>query len=98
MTNTDLLIRLRALHQELSTMNDDLDTSESVDEETIEALGQLITDVNVLVDQAREKSVSDDEEPDHGDMLDRVSKFETRHPRVTSFLSQVTDILAMMGI
>lgn len=97
MTNTDLLIRLRELHQELSTMNDGLDTSEPVDDETIEALGQLITDVNVMVDQARDTNTNE-EEPDHSDMLDRVSKFETRHPRVTSFLSQVTDILAMMGI
>lgn len=97
MTNTDLLIRLRELHEELSTMNDDLDTTEPVDEETIEALGQLITDVNVLVDQARETSDLEID-TEHNDVLDRVSRFETRHPRVTAFLSQVTDILAMMGI
>ena len=97
MTNTDLLIRLRELHEELSTMNDDLTSSEPVDEETIDALGQLITDVNVLVDQARENNSIGDEEH-HGDVLDRISRFESHHPRVTSFLSQVTDILANMGI
>jgi hypothetical protein len=97
MTNTDLLIRLRELHEELSTMNDDVSSSEPVDEETIDALGQLITDVNVLVDQARENNTIDDE-THQTDVLDRISRFETQHPRVTSFLSQVTDILAMMGI
>ncbi len=97
MTNTDLLIRLRALHEELSTMNDDLSSSETIDEETIEALGQLITDVNVLVDQARENNGQEGATV-HNDVLDRISRFETQHPRVTRFLSQVTDILAMMGI
>ena len=97
MTNTDLLIRLRELHEELSTMNDDLSSSETVDEDTIDALGQLITDVNVLVDQARENNTIGDETHQR-DVLDRITQFETQHPRVTSFLSQVTDILAMMGI
>lgn len=97
MTNTDLLIRLRDLHEELSTMNDDLSSPEAVDEETIDALGQLITDVNVLVDQARETNRVQDE-AQHNDVLDRITRFETHHPRVTTFLSQVTDILAMMGI
>lgn len=97
MTNTDMLIRLRELHEELSTMNDDLSSGETVDEATIEALGQLITDVNGLVDQARGSGDSD-EIPESNDVLDRISRFETQHPRVTAFLSQVTDILAMMGI
>lgn len=97
MTNTDLLIRLRELHAELSTMNDDLNSTETVDEETIDALGQLITDVNGLVDHARENNEEMDAS-EHNDVLDRITRFETQHPRVTTFLSQVTDLLAMMGI
>ena len=97
MTNTDLLIRLRDLHEELSTINDDMDTVNPVDEETIDALGQLVTDVNHLVDHARENNEAEDI-PEQHDVLDRISRFDTQHPRVTSFLSQVTDILAMMGI
>lgn len=103
MTNTDLLIRLRDLHEELSTMNDDLDSAESVNEETIDALGQLVTDVSDLVDHARDnfsaETLSEPNVTQTGDeVLDRIKQFETNHPRVTSFLSQVTDILAMMGI
>ena len=97
MTNSELLLRLRELHQELSTMNDRLDTSEPVDDETIDALGQLVTDVGSLVDRARQAE-AEGEEPETGDLLDQISQFESHHPRVTSFLSQVTDILAMMGI
>ena len=97
MTNADSLIRLRELHEELSTMNDDWDSTQAVDEETIDALGQLITDVNVIVDHVRGNQAATDE-ASHNDVLDRIARFETQHPRVSSFLSQVTDILAMMGI
>ena len=98
MPNTELLVRLRDLHEELSSINDDLKSADQVDEDSIDALGQLVTDVSNLVDQAREINVDEDENPEHHDLLDRISKFETQHPRVSGFLSQVTDLLAMMGI
>ena len=44
MANTELLMRLRELHEELSSINDDLKAAEQVDEETVDALGQLVTD------------------------------------------------------
>jgi hypothetical protein len=100
MANTELLIRLRDLHEELSAINDDMKYADAVDNETIDALGQLVTDVGGLVDQA--KTVTEDEGVDdvseRHEVLDRVMKFESRHPRVVNFLSQVTDLLAMMGI
>jgi hypothetical protein len=98
MPNTELLVRLRDLHEELSSINDDLRSAEQVDEESIDALGQLVTDVSELVDQAHEVNGPEGTLPEHHDLLDRISKFETQHPRVTGFLSQVTDLLAMMGI
>ena len=100
MSNVELLYKLRNLHEELSFINDDLESVKQVDEETIDALGQLVTDVSQLIDRAKE-SASQAEEPDLGerhDLLDQIMKFETDHPRVTRFLSQVTDVLAMMGI
>lgn len=94
MTKADLLIKLRDLHEELSTINDDLQNEEKVDEETIDALGEIVTDVSRLVDVAKENAgLSDDEE-----VLDRILQFQSDHPNVTRFLSQVTDMLAMMGI
>lgn len=97
MPKTELLVRLRELHEELSSINDDLRSADQVDEESIDALGQLVTDVSGLVDQAREVNSIEDS-AGHHDLLDRISQFETQHPRVTGFLSQVTDLLAMMGI
>lgn len=98
MSKTEFLVRLRDLHEELSSINIDLDPSERVDEETIDALGQLATDVGQLVDQAKSQVESETPAVEHRDMLDRVNAFEAQHPRVTRFLSQMTDLLAMMGI
>ena len=98
MPNTELLVRLRELHEELSSINDDLKVAEQVDDESIDALGQLVTDVSDLVDQAHEINLPDESTAEHHDLLDRISQFETQHPRVTGFLSQITDLLAMMGI
>lgn len=97
-TKTELLLRLRELHEELSRINIDLEPGEQVDDATIDALGELVTDVSNLVDQA--KSTAHDEQiEDHGKpLLDRIIEFEQAHPRVGSFLSQMTDMLAMMGL
>lgn len=94
MSNTELLVRLRGLHEELSSINDDLDSSDQVEDETIEALGQLVTDINDLVDRTNQETAM----TEHSDVLDRVMQFESKHPRVGMFLSQVTDVLVMIGI
>ena len=101
MTNTKLLIRLRDLHEELAVINEDLRSVDKVDEETVDALGQLVTDVGGLVDRANKMIESEeetDEESHRQDLLERIKKFEDEHPRVTDFLSQVTDLIAMIGI
>lgn len=98
MSNTELLIRLRDLHEELAVINDDLKNTDSVDEQTIDALGQLVTDVSQLVDQTKDVMGPDNEENENHDLLDQIMRFETEHPRVIKFLSQMTDLLAMMGI
>ena len=96
MTNTDLLIRLRNLHEELSAINLDVEPGEQVDDSTIDALGQLVTDVGTLIDQA--KGVSEESDVDHKTLVDRVVEFDREHPRVSRFLTQMTDLLAMVGI
>ena len=98
MPNTELLMRLRELHEELSAINDDLKTAEQVDEETVDALGQLVTDAGELVDQAKAANTPTEVVSENHELLDQVMKFETEHPRVIRFLSQLTDLLAMMGI
>ena len=97
-TNTDLLVRLRDLHEELASINQDIGALDQVDDETIDALGQLVTDVSGLVDQTKEIAESDESVVETDDLLERISKFESEHPSVTRFLSQMTDLLAMLGI
>ena len=101
MSNTELLVRLRDLHEELSAINYDLKSGEHVDEETIDALGQLVTDVNELVDRAKQPVDDQETQENLGErhvLLDRIMRFETKHPRVTRFLTELTDLLALMGI
>lgn len=98
MTSTQFLVRLRDLHEELSGINVDLKSTEAIDEETIDALGQLVTDVGGLIDLAKAKAEQDSIVEEHQDLVDRIVSFESHHPRVSAFLTQLTDLLAMMGI
>jgi len=98
MTNTDLLVRLRDLHEELSSINSDDKQGGHVDEETIDALGQLVTDVGQLVDKSTETIGGIEVADEHQDLLDRIVQFNNEHPSVSQFLTQMTDLLAMMGI
>ncbi len=96
-TNTDLLLRLRELHEELASINQRIDSVQEVDDATIDALGQLVTDVSTLVDRTREVQ-QPEPLPEKNELVKRISEFESEHPSVTRFLSQMTDLLAMMGI
>ena len=98
MPNTELLMRLRELHEELSSMNDDLKNMEEIGQETIDALGELVSDVSELADQADAAQRAHTELEEEHDLSDRILQFRADHPRVTRFLSQITDVLAMMGI
>jgi len=99
MPNTDLLIRLRDLHEELSGINVDLKPNEQVDDDTVEVLGQIATDIGGLIDRANDQSNVEVSDPQaHEEVLTRISSFESSHPRVTSFLNQLSDLLAMLGI
>ncbi len=98
MPETKLLTRLRDLHEELTALNLDSGSTDSIDEATIEALGQLVTDANMLVDQVSGASDNKQIESRYQDLIDRINAFENRQPRVMAFLSQMTDFLAMIGI
>jgi hypothetical protein len=99
-TNTELLVRLRDLHEELAVINEDLRAVEQVDEETVDALGQLVSDVACLVDKANEivEPFEEEHPTESKDLMARIRQLEDEHPRVTRFLSQVTDLIGMIGI
>ena len=99
MSKTELLVRLRDLHEELAGINEDIKTNHQIDDETIDALGQLVTDVGTLADRSKELNASAEVQTDeHTDLRDRVLKFDAYHPRVADFLSQLSEVLAMLGI
>ena len=98
MTNTKLLVRLRDMHEELSGINLDLGAGELVDEATIDALGQLVTDLSRLVDQAKADTAQEKLAIEQNGLASRILEFENQHPRVRQFLTQMTDLLAMVGI
>ena len=98
MTTTKLLIKLRDLHEELAAIHED----QQIDDQMVEALGQLVSDIGQLVDRAPSSSETNPPSVDGAQLMDRIMdlecQFETQHPRISQFLSQLTDVLAMMGI
>jgi predicted lactoylglutathione lyase len=98
MSTTEILIKLRELHDELSGINDGLHSAQMVDEETIDALGQLATEVNELIEQSRESGGRKPDELQRQDLMDRIQRFQSQHSRVNRFLLQMTDILVLMSL
>lgn len=96
MSKEEMLQRLNYLHLELTEINRDLGEDETVDEATVDALGQLVTDVGGLIERAND--LIETEAHGQQQVRDRIQEFQIDHPRVSQFLTQVTDLLAMMGI
>ena len=98
MPNSEILKRVQNLHNDLACINDQSDGAEAVDEQTVDALGQLVKEVNSLVDRTSDQEVANISHEEHHEFLDRIRQFDAEHPTVARFLSQLTDVLAMMGI
>lgn len=98
MSKPETLTKLRELHDELTKINEGLAAADDIDETTIDALGQMMTDVSMLFDTFEESGQSGTDLPVHEALVDRIKGFESDHPRIARFLSQLTDILAMIGV
>jgi len=98
MPNSEILKRVQNLHNDLACINDHSNGAEAVDKQTVEALGELVKEVNSLVDRKSDKAATDISHEEHHEFLDRIRQFDAEHPTVARFLSQLTDVLAMMGI
>jgi hypothetical protein len=95
MSCTQLLIRLRKLNDELTSINDYTLSPEQVDEATIEALGQLVTDASDLVDRSVFGNLSS---RDRDELLEKIDHFECKDHRVSEFLSQLVELLALIEV
>lgn len=98
MPKPETLTKLRDLHDELARINEDLSIANGIDETTIDTLGQMMTDVGVLVDKYEESDRSGIDLPVFELLVDRINGFESRHPRIDRFLSQLNEILDTMEL
>lgn len=86
----DLLTqRLDQLHRELFAMKE-------VDPQTIESLKLVAIDIRNLLEK-RDVPIAK-RESDVSSIRGQIERLESEHPIVTRFLSQVTDVLAQLGI
>ena len=86
MTDQKLPELLRQLH-------DELERTESVDEDGREMLRHLSDDIQKFIDPAE-----DDDETLFGRIQDAIDHFEVEHPTITAALSQVLNTLSNAGI
>jgi predicted RND superfamily exporter protein len=86
-SQAELLKKLDELHKTL-------EASPTVDKEVAPALRQVATDIQRALEG----------QPDSADkelsrrLNDMIAKLETEHPHITAILSQVTELLASIGI
>ena len=95
MSSTQLLIRLRELNDDLTSINDRTMSTEQVEEATIEELGQLVTDLSDLVGQADFGKLTPH---DRDELFGKIRQFECEHLRVMKFLSQLTELLELIEV
>lgn len=98
MSKPETLTKLRELHDELAKINEGLTAADDIDEPTIDTLGQMMSDVSMLFDEFEESGSRGTDSPVHGALIGRIKGFESDHPRIVRFLSQLTDIMAMIGV
>lgn len=90
MDRTQLLERLRELHQELQR-------AESPDAEKRELLQQLASDIKLLLDQNEGAALTGP--PGLGRRLEEAAlRLEATHPEATMMMGRVIDTLVQMGI
>jgi len=82
--------KLRELLQQL---HDELERTESVDEQGREMLNHLSADIQKFIDPAEE-----DDDTLFGRIQDAIDQFEVDHPAITAALSQVLNTLNNAGI
>jgi len=77
----------------LQQLHDELERTESVDEDGREMLRHLSDDIQKFIDPAE-----DDDETLLARIQDAIDHFEVEHPTITAALSQVLNTLSNAGI
>ncbi len=84
MSKTDVLVKLRELHEELAALKSLADSGQKIDESTIELLGQLITDAGEMLDYQKQRGIldpaSDDVRSSEGGALEQEDELSSELP------------------
>jgi hypothetical protein len=75
-----------------------LATAEGLDDSTVEAMKTVAADIQRIIDAPDESDMTDELTTIRQRVHDMVDEFETKHPHITDVLSQITDLLASIGI
>ncbi|MCH2181702.1 MAG: DUF4404 family protein [Mariniblastus sp.] len=98
MPNAEILKRFEGLHDDLSNINAPAGDGAAVDPKTAEALGQLVTRAHRLAQQKSDEAAAGISPAEHHEFLEQIQQFDAEHPTIGRILSQLTDLLGMMGI
>ena len=85
------------LREKLVQLHDELEQTQSLDEDTRRVLGDLSKDIRELLDQPGSKTdrrygtLS-------GNLRANLTRFETTHPRLTDAMERAIDALVQMGV
>ena len=87
-----------SLQSKLERIHESLAKAEGLDESTVEAMKTVVADIQRIIDVADESESADELTTIRQRVRVTVDEFETKHPHITEFLSQITDLLASIGI
>jgi hypothetical protein len=91
MNGDSLRLKLERIHESLAT-------AEGLDDSTVEAMKTVAADIQRIIDAPDESDMTDELTTIRQRVHDMVDEFETKHPHITDVLSQITDLLASIGI
>lgn len=89
MIDNKLAELLRSLQQELAL-------SETLDNESVVLLKELVTDIQEILDQDKPKTEND--ESFIGRLEDGIARFEVTHPELVGTINKVLESLSNAGI
>ena len=85
--------RLRSI---ISKLNRELDSADSVDEQTRTFLRELVVDVEKLAGDADAEGIESDTTA--GQLENAALRFESEHPKLSMAIGEVIDALGKLGI
>ena len=83
------------LREKLAELHDELERTDSVDENTRQVLADLSKDIQDLLDQPHEDI---DRRSLNARLRTDLAKFESAHPKLTVAMERAIDTLVQMGV